>query len=87
MVVERLGPRPADPAAARLWDTASARIDQHRNAFTPIDESLLGRTSHGNSAFRDSQARAEHAIQRLDHTVRPELHRHLERSLDLGISM
>ncbi len=34
--VMRLGARPTECAAARLWDTAAARIDQHRTAFPDI---------------------------------------------------
>ena len=38
-LVDRLGPRPEHGAAARLWDEAAARIDQHCAAFDVTDHS------------------------------------------------
>jgi conjugative relaxase-like TrwC/TraI family protein len=42
VLVDRLGPRPAHGSAARLWDTAAARIDQHSAAYNEIGDDLIG---------------------------------------------
>jgi conjugative relaxase-like TrwC/TraI family protein len=84
-----LGPRPTERAAARVWDTAAAQLDQHRTAFPGISGSHLGRGDEWlEPAYRTSRQRTDHAIAHLDHAVRPPVRDPgIERSLGLGISM
>ncbi len=66
-LVDRLGPRPAQGAAADLWDEAAARIDQHCAAF---DVTTLGRSrGWDDTAFDASQRAASEACESLDRTV------------------
>jgi hypothetical protein len=42
VLVDRLGPHPVRGSVALLWDTAAARIDQHRAAYNELGLELLG---------------------------------------------
>ena len=66
-LLDRLGPRPEHGAAARLWDEAAARIDQHCAAF---DVTTLGRSrGWDDTAFDASQRAASKACESLDRSV------------------
>ncbi len=84
-----LGPRPTERAAARFWDTAAARIDQHDTVFPDISRSSPSRRDEWlDPAYQTSRQRTQDAIARFEHAVRPPArHPGIEQSLGLGISM
>ena|GEM_PF-4834150 len=89
VIVDRLGSRPADRAAARLWDTAAARIDQHRAAYDELGLDIMG---HGltwldGTRYSNRQAVIQ-AVRDLDDAVRPHerlAREPLHRTLGLGL--
>jgi conjugative relaxase-like TrwC/TraI family protein len=87
--VIQLGARPTDRDAARLWDTAAARLDQHYAAFPEMGGRHLARSDEWvEPACQTSRQRTDHAIARLDQGARtPAREAGVEQSLDLGISM
>jgi conjugative relaxase-like TrwC/TraI family protein len=66
--LERLGPKPASPAAAELWLDAAGRVDQHHAAYDLPEESLLGRQPGliGDDVYASSHRGASQAVGRLD---------------------
>jgi conjugative relaxase-like TrwC/TraI family protein len=85
VLVDVLGPRPADRAAARLWDTAAARIDQHRATYNELGLDLIGHdltwldpTRYANrEAVIQAVTDLDHALGHQRHLAREPLHRGL----------
>jgi conjugative relaxase-like TrwC/TraI family protein len=75
VLVGQLGPRPAHGSAALLWDTAAARIDQHRAAYNELGLDLLGHdlTWRDPTRYQNRQAVIQ-AVTDLDHAVQPQRH-------------
>ncbi len=67
-LADRIGSRP-DGAAAGLWDTAAARIDQHRTAYDIDSRDPLGRARWDDTAFDASRLAATKACEGLERTL------------------
>jgi hypothetical protein len=88
VVIEHLGPKPADAAAAALWTDAVGRLAQHHEAFELPGTTLLGHQPGliGDDVYASSHQAAVQAFERLDRALgrQPEIeppHQSLDISL------
>jgi conjugative relaxase-like TrwC/TraI family protein len=82
-IIDIIGPRPAMPTTAQLWDATAARLDRHLTAFygdlpDPADDLTC-------AAFTTNQDTVATAIQELVDAINPPQIEPPSRGLDLGL--